>query len=86
MKEEDSEEDDSLKVVSFEKTPIMSTYLVAFVIGDFDYIEGKSSDGIRLRVFTPLGKTEQGKFALEVSSLYSSPSEIFFYITCSCQM
>lgn len=44
----------------------MSTYLVAFVIGDFDYIEGKSSDGIKLRVFTPLGKTEQGRFALEV--------------------
>ena len=67
MEEKDFEEDDTLKVVSFEKTPIMSTYLVAFVIGDFEHIEGKSSDGIRLRVFTPLGKTEQGKFALEVT-------------------
>src|ERR1700753_1433231 len=27
------------KVVSFEKTPIMSTYLLAWAIGDFEYVE-----------------------------------------------
>ncbi|CAH1158836.1 unnamed protein product [Phyllotreta striolata] len=52
----------------FEKTPIMSTYLVAAVIGEYDYVEDKSSDGVLVRVYTPKGKKEQGKFALEVAT------------------
>lgn len=47
----------------------MSTYLVAFVIGEYDFVESQSSDGVTVRVYTPVGKAEQGKFALEVSSL-----------------
>lgn len=52
--------------VKFATTPIMSTYLVAFVIGEYDYVESQSSDGVTVRVYTPVGKAEQGKFALEV--------------------
>jgi aminopeptidase 2 len=38
--------------VTFQKSPPMSTYLVAFVIGDFQYIE--HNDGTpRVRVYTP---------------------------------
>lgn len=44
----------------------MSTYLLAFVVGEFDYIEDKDRNGILIRVYTPLGKKEQGRFALEV--------------------
>ncbi len=47
----------------------MSTYLVAFVIGEYDYVESQSSDGVTVRVYTPVGKAEQGKFALEVRML-----------------
>ena len=65
--EETSPDDPNLKVVTFGTSPIMSTYLVAFVIGEFDYVESKSTDGVDVRVFTPLGKKEQGDFALEVS-------------------
>lgn len=61
-------EDPNLVEVKFATTPIMSTYLVAFVIGEYDFVEGQSSDGITVRVYTPVGKAEQGKFALEVSS------------------
>ena len=60
------DDDDSQKVVSFNKSPIMSTYLVAFVIGEFEYVEGRTSDDIDVRVYTPCGKTDQGKFALDV--------------------
>uniref|UniRef100_A0A4W4EBY7 Aminopeptidase n=1 Tax=Electrophorus electricus TaxID=8005 RepID=A0A4W4EBY7_ELEEL len=61
-------EDDSLVEVKFATTPIMSTYLVAFVIGEYDFVESQSSDGVTVRVYTPLGKAEQGKFALEVAT------------------
>ena len=45
----------------------MSTYLLAFVVGDFDYVEARDSNGILVRVYTPVGKRENGRFALEVS-------------------
>lgn len=53
-------------MVRFNKTPVMSTYLLAFVVGEYDSIEETTSDGILVRVYTPLGKSDQGKFALEV--------------------
>ena len=46
----------------------MSTYLLAMVVGEYDYIETKDSDGVLIRVYTPLGKKEQGAFALSVCS------------------
>ncbi|TMS23086.1 Puromycin-sensitive aminopeptidase [Larimichthys crocea] len=61
-------DDENLVEVKFATTPIMSTYLVAFVIGEYDYVESQSSDGITVRVYTPVGKAEQGKFALEVAT------------------
>ncbi|KAI4470181.1 protease m1 zinc metalloprotease [Holotrichia oblita] len=52
----------------FERTPIMSTYLVAAVVGEYDYVEDRSTDGVLVRVYTPRGKKEQGLFALEVAT------------------
>ncbi|CAG2104297.1 unnamed protein product [Medioppia subpectinata] len=60
-------DDPSLKEVKYATTPVMSTYLVAFVVGEYDYVEGKSEDGVDVRVYTPLGKKDQGLFALEVA-------------------
>ena len=45
----------------------MSTYLVAFVVGEFDFVEGKDADEVNIRVYTAKGKASQGQFALEVS-------------------
>ncbi|WJZ85314.1 hypothetical protein VitviT2T_004859 [Vitis vinifera] len=44
----------------------MSTYLVA-VVGLFDHIEDKTADGINVRAYCPIGKADQGKFALDVT-------------------
>ena len=62
--------------MTYARTPVMSTYLVAFVVGEFDYVEGKDSDGVLIRVYTPKGKTIQGQFALEVSWQLSSVGDI----------
>lgn len=55
-----------LKKVFFQETPIMSTYLVAVVVGSFDYVED-FTDGIKVRVYCQVGKANQGKFALHVA-------------------
>jgi len=67
-----------LKTITFQSTPVMSTYLLAFVIGEFDCIEGKTKAGVQFRVFTPLGKADKGKFSLDVGS----PFETFLWLNC----
>ncbi|ODN05748.1 Puromycin-sensitive aminopeptidase [Orchesella cincta] len=54
------------KIVKFERSVKMSTYVMAFAIGEFDFVEGRTPDGILCRVYTPVGKKERGTFALEV--------------------
>ena len=61
---------DGHKIVSFERSPVMSTYLLAWAFGDFEYIEdftrrkynGKS---LPVRVYTTKGMKEQGRLALD---------------------
>ncbi|CAM0945510.1 unnamed protein product [Alopecurus aequalis] len=55
-----------LKTVYYEESPLMSTYLVAIVVGLFDFIESSTLEGTKVRVYTQVGKTSQGKFALDV--------------------
>ncbi|RVX16937.1 Aminopeptidase M1 [Vitis vinifera] len=56
-----------LKTVYFEESSTMSTYLVAVVVGLFDHIEDTTADGIKVRAYCPVGKADQGKFALDVA-------------------
>ena len=65
--EKDHAEDTSLKVVKYARTPVMSTYLIAFVVGEFDFVEGRDANGVTIRVYTPKGREVRGQFALEVS-------------------
>ena len=69
--------------VSFEKTPVMSTYLLAWAFGDFEYLEDftqRKYNGhpIPVRVYTTRGLKEQGKWGLEHShKIVDYFSEIF---------
>lgn len=66
------EHEEGYKIVSFESTPKMSTYLLAFIIGDFEYIEGFTKEKgktkkVQVRVYTTPGKKNQAKFALDTA-------------------
>ncbi|KAL2346571.1 hypothetical protein Fmac_000571 [Flemingia macrophylla] len=63
----DEKTDGNLKTVSYQESPIMSTYLVAVVVGLFDYVEDHTSSGVKVRVYCQVGKANQGKFALHVA-------------------
>ena len=74
------EHESGYQIVQFAPTPKMSTYLLAFIVGDFEYIEGKSEDGTVVRVFTTPGKKDQAKFALEVAKKCMDFYERYFGI------
>ncbi len=53
------------KLVRFERTPPMSTYLLFFGVGDFEVIEERG-ERWTVRVLTTPGKTQYGRFALQM--------------------
>ncbi|WCJ29383.1 aminopeptidase M1 [Euphorbia peplus] len=69
-----------LKTVSYQETPLMSTYLVAVVVGLFDYVEDHTSDGIKVRVYCQVGKADQGKFALNVAVKTLELYKVYFAV------
>ncbi len=58
------EHESGYQAIKFSPTPKMSTYLLAFIVGDFEYLESKTRKGVKVRVFTTPNKKHQAKFAL----------------------
>lgn len=61
------------KITTFETTPIMSTYLLAWAIGEFVYIEGfteglyANGKPLPVRIYTTKGYTADAEFALALA-------------------
>lgn len=54
--------------ITFNPTPLMSTYLLAWVIGDLESIEKTNKNGVICRVYSTRGTISQGHFALDVAA------------------
>ena len=80
IEETDDPVDSSKRVLKFATTPIMSTYLLCYVIGEYEHVELLSKNGVPVRVYTPLGKTEQSKFALDIAVRCLDFYEAYFKI------
>lgn len=64
----------------FMETPKMSTYLLAFCVGEFDFVQQKTAHGVLIRVYTPVGKSTSGLFALDCACRCLDAYDDFFHI------
>ncbi|POS80893.1 aminopeptidase 2 [Diaporthe helianthi] len=56
------------KAVRFNKSPLMSTYLIAFIVGELNYIE-TNDFRVPVRVYAPPGQDiEHGRFSLNLAA------------------
>ncbi len=66
------------KLIRFQRTPKMSTYLLFFGVGEFDFIEDPGK--VLVRVATMPGMTDQGRFGLEFGRKSLEFSEDYYAI------
>lgn len=64
LEEEVVEHKGGYKIIRFSESPKMSSYLLAFIVGHFEYIQGETNDKVCVRVFVTPGKKKQAEFAL----------------------
>jgi len=70
---------ESQHTLVFETTPRMSTYLVAFLVGDFDCSKGKA-DGVPIRVCSTPDKVKLTTFALAAAEHFLTYYDTYFGI------
>ena len=63
----------------FEKTPVVSTYLIYLGVGEFEYLEGRAGK-IKIRVVTTKGNKAKGKFSLDLGKKLLTAYEKYFGI------
>ena len=66
-------------IYNFQKTPLVSTYLIYLGVGEFEYLTGKAGK-IQIRVVTTKGNTSKGKFSLELGKKLLTSYEKYFGI------
>jgi len=65
--------------IRFARTPKMSTYLVAFLVGDFKCLSGES-DGVPIRACTTPDKVQYAQFALSGAEFFLHYYDTYFGI------
>ncbi|XP_077996935.1 endoplasmic reticulum aminopeptidase 2-like [Glandiceps talaboti] len=73
-------EDTDLMMDKFDTTVKMSTYLVAFIVCDFDYKESITSSGVKVRVYAPHEQISEAIFSAEAGANVLSHYEEFFNV------
>lgn len=58
---------ESRLATTFETTPVMSTYLLAWVVGKLKYAEAKTKDDVLVRIYATPDKSNQAEFALNTA-------------------
>jgi puromycin-sensitive aminopeptidase len=59
--------DGTRTTTAFEPTPVMSTYLLAFVVGNLSYKEATTTSGVKIRTYTTPAHIHDTAFALDVA-------------------
>lgn len=59
--------DNNRKKVEFNTTPLMSTYLVAFIVGDLRYVENNSYR-VPIKVYATPGSEHLGQYAADITA------------------
>lgn len=82
-KEEKLLHDGKKKAVTFHPTPKLSTYLVAFIVGDLRYVENNDYK-IPVRVYTTPGLEQQGQFSAALAAktlkFFANAFDIEYYL------
>jgi cytosol alanyl aminopeptidase len=77
-----TEETGGMKKVVFAPTKPLPSYLVAFAVGPFDVVDaGKvASGGAKVRIITPKGKSNEAKYAAEITATLIDRLQNYFGI------
>ena len=63
---------------TYDESPLMSSYLFTFVIGNYDLIETVNQNKIKIRVFTPLRNHHDGALCMNLAQYSLKYYEKFF--------
>ena len=67
-------------IFSYSDSPLMSSYLFTFVIGNYDLIETVNENNIKIRVFTPLRNHHDGALCMNLAQYSLKFYQKFFEI------
>lgn len=67
IEETDDPVDSTEKIIKFATTPMMSTYSLAFVIGEYAHVAKRSKSGVIVRVYMQPGRRRRAIFALDIA-------------------
>ncbi|XP_071508532.1 aminopeptidase N-like [Diadema antillarum] len=80
IEEEEIQLGNGWMTTSYRTTPKMSTYLLAFVVGYFNYTQAYTENGVRYRVWSRPDAVESTRYALDIGANITTYFEEYFNI------